>query len=56
MKGKMSKLVVRQVVQFGLERVTPRRRQEAETKMLKFSLVSNRMERIRNENIRGAAR
>lgn len=47
--------VVRQVMQFGLETVTPSRRQRAETKMLKFSLVFNNMERIRNENMSRAA-
>ncbi|KAF7653171.1 hypothetical protein LDENG_00086540, partial [Lucifuga dentata] len=45
---------------YGLETVALRKRQEAElevaeTKMLRFSLGVTRMDRIRNEYIRGTA-
>lgn len=60
MKGKMYKSVVRPAMLFGLETVSLRKRQEAELevaemKMLRFSLGVTRMDRIRNEYIRGTA-
>ena len=58
MKGKIYKTVVRPAMLFGLETVALRKRQEtelevAELKMLRFSLGVTRMDRIRNEHIRG---
>nr|XP_033493144.1 uncharacterized protein LOC117263658 [Epinephelus lanceolatus] len=58
LKGKVCKKVVRPVMLFGLETVALRKRQEAdlkvaEMKMLRFSLGVTRMDRIRNEYIRG---
>ena len=60
MKGKVYKTVVRPAMLFGLETVPLRKRQEAELevaemKMLRFSLGVTRMDRIRNEYIRGTA-
>ena len=60
MKGKVYKTVVRPAMLFGLETVPLRKRQEAEMevaemKMLRFSLGVTRMDRIRNEYIRGTA-
>ena len=60
MKGKLYKTVVRPAMLYGLETVTLRKRQEtelevAETKMLRFSLGVTKMDRIRNEYIRGTA-
>ncbi|KAK2920711.1 hypothetical protein Q8A73_000196 [Channa argus] len=60
MKGKMFKTVVRPEMLFGLETVALKKRQEAELevaelKMLRFSLGVTRMDRIRNEDIRGTA-
>ncbi|KAF7660222.1 hypothetical protein LDENG_00286240, partial [Lucifuga dentata] len=60
MKGKVYKTVVRPAMLYGLETVALRKRQEAElevaeTKMLRFSLGVTRMDRIRNEYIRGTA-
>ncbi|KAK2922282.1 hypothetical protein Q8A73_001767 [Channa argus] len=60
MKGKMFKMVVRPEMLFGLETVALKKRQEAELevaelKMLRFSLGVTRMDRIRNEDIRGTA-
>ncbi|XP_051793650.1 uncharacterized protein LOC127530564 [Acanthochromis polyacanthus] len=60
MKGKVYKTVVRPAMLFGLETVSLRKRQEAELevaelKMLRFSLGVTRMDRIRNEYIRGTA-
>ncbi|WP_139267332.1 reverse transcriptase domain-containing protein, partial [Escherichia coli] len=60
MKGKVDKTVVRPAMLSGLETVALRKRQEAELevaelKMLRFSLGVTRMDRIRNEDIRGTA-
>ena len=60
MKGKVYKTVVRPAMLFGLETVGLKKRQEAELevaemKMLRFSLGVTRMDRIRNEYIRGTA-
>ncbi|KAK3554237.1 hypothetical protein QTP70_020097 [Hemibagrus guttatus] len=59
-KGKVYKTVVRLAMLFGLEIVSLRKRQEselevAELKMLRFSLGVTRLDRIRNEYIRGTA-
>ncbi|MCJ8733950.1 hypothetical protein PDJAM_G00229570 [Pangasius djambal] len=59
-KGKVYKTVVRPAMQYGLETVALRKRQEselevAELKMLRFSLGVTRLDRIRNEYIRGTA-
>ena len=60
MKGKVYKTVVRPAMLYGLEAVALTKRQEAELevaelKMLQFSLGVMRMDRIRNEYIRGTA-
>ena len=61
MKGNVYKTVVTPAAMlFGLERVSLRKRQEAEMevaemKMLRFSLGVTRMDRIRNGYIRGTA-
>jgi hypothetical protein len=60
MKGKVFKVVVRPAMLFGLETVAMRKRQEAELevaemKMLRFSLGVTRIDRIKNEYIRGTA-
>ena len=60
MKGKVFKTVVKPAMLFGLETVALKKRQEAELevaelKMLRFSLGVTRMDRIRNEYIRGTA-
>ncbi|KAK2917518.1 hypothetical protein Q8A73_004265 [Channa argus] len=60
MKGKVFKMVVRPAMLFGLETMALKKRQEAELevaelKMLRFSLGVTRMDRIRNEDIRGTA-
>jgi hypothetical protein len=60
MKGKVYKTVVRPAMLFGLETVALKKRQEAELetaemKMLRFSLGVTRMDRIKNEYIRGTA-
>ena len=60
MKGKVYKIVVRPAMLFGLKTVPLRKRQEAELevaemKMLRFSLGVTKMDRIRNEYIRGRA-
>ncbi|XP_016321114.1 uncharacterized protein LOC107672441 isoform X3 [Sinocyclocheilus anshuiensis] len=60
MKGKVYRTVVRPAMLYGLETVALRKRQEeelevAELKMLRFSLGVTRMDRIRNEYIRGTA-
>ena len=60
MKGKVYKTVVRPAMLYGLEAVALTKRQEvelevAELKMLRFSLGVTRMDRIRNEYIRGTA-
>ncbi|MCJ8734931.1 hypothetical protein PDJAM_G00241020 [Pangasius djambal] len=59
-KGKVYKTVVRPAMLHGLETVSLRKRQEselegAELKMLRFSLGVTRLDRIRNEYIRGTA-
>uniref|UniRef100_A0A8C4NFF6 ribonuclease H n=1 Tax=Eptatretus burgeri TaxID=7764 RepID=A0A8C4NFF6_EPTBU len=59
-KGKVYKTVVRPAMLYGLEAVARTKRQEAELevaelKMLRFSLGVTRMDRIRNEYIRGTA-
>ncbi|KAK3550711.1 hypothetical protein QTP70_003966 [Hemibagrus guttatus] len=58
--GKVYRTVVRPVMLYGLETVSLRKRQEselevAELKMLRFSLGVTRLDRIRNEYIRGTA-
>ena len=58
MKEKVYKTVVRPAVMYSLETVALRERQEAqlevaEIKLLRFALGVKRMDRIRNENIRG---
>ncbi|KAK3519689.1 hypothetical protein QTP70_000999 [Hemibagrus guttatus] len=57
-KGKVYRTVVRPAMMYGLETVSLRKRQEselevAELKMLRFSLGVTRLDRIRNEYIRG---
>ncbi|KAK3536438.1 hypothetical protein QTP86_009951 [Hemibagrus guttatus] len=59
-KGKVYRTVVRAAMLYGLETVPLRKRQEselevAELKMLRFSLGVTRLDRIRNEYIRGTA-
>ncbi|KAK3564237.1 hypothetical protein QTP86_011967 [Hemibagrus guttatus] len=59
-KGKVYRTVVRSAMLYGLETVSLRKRQEselevAELKMLRFSLGVTRLDRIRNEYIRGTA-
>ncbi|KAK3574278.1 hypothetical protein QTP86_004369 [Hemibagrus guttatus] len=59
-KGKVYRTVVRPAMLYGLETVSLRKRQEselevAELKMLRFSLGVTRLDRIRNEYIRGTA-
>ncbi|KAK3538755.1 hypothetical protein QTP86_015646 [Hemibagrus guttatus] len=59
-KGKVYRTVVRPAMLYGLETVSMRKRQEselevAELKMLRFSLGVTRLDRIRNEYIRGTA-
>ncbi|KAK3536218.1 hypothetical protein QTP86_000195 [Hemibagrus guttatus] len=59
-KGKMYRTVVRPAMLYGLETVSLRRRQAselevAELMMLRFSLGVTRLDRIRNEYIRGTA-
>ncbi|KAK3517150.1 hypothetical protein QTP86_003947 [Hemibagrus guttatus] len=59
-KGKVYRTVVRPAMLYGLETVSLRKRQEselevAELKMLRFSLGVRRLDRIRNEYIRGTA-
>ncbi|KAK3517683.1 hypothetical protein QTP70_015690 [Hemibagrus guttatus] len=59
-KGKVYRTVVRPAMLYGLETVSLRKRQEselevAELKMLTFSLGVTRLDRIRNEYIRGTA-
>ncbi|KAI5612237.1 hypothetical protein C0J50_0905, partial [Silurus asotus] len=60
LKGKVYRTVVRPVMLYGLETVALSKRQEAELevaelKMLRFSLGVTRMDKIRNEFIRGTA-
>ncbi|KAK3569487.1 hypothetical protein QTP86_031419, partial [Hemibagrus guttatus] len=60
LKGKVYRTVVRPAMLYGLETVSLRKRQEselevAELKMLRFSLGVTRLDRIRNEYIRGTA-
>ncbi|KAK3519927.1 hypothetical protein QTP70_007771, partial [Hemibagrus guttatus] len=59
-KGKVYRTVLRAAMLCGLETVSLRKRQEselevAELKMLRFSLGVTRLDRIRNEYIRGTA-
>ena len=59
-KGKVYKVPVRPAMLYGLETVALTKRQEAEMevaelKMLRFSLGVTRMDKIRNEYIRGTA-
>ncbi|KAK3540238.1 hypothetical protein QTP70_028441 [Hemibagrus guttatus] len=59
-KGKVYRTVVRPAMLYGLETVSLRKRQEselevAELKVLRFSLGVTRLDRIRNEYIRGTA-
>ncbi|KAK3537842.1 hypothetical protein QTP70_019862 [Hemibagrus guttatus] len=59
-KGKVYRTVVRPAMMYGLETVSLRKRQEselevAELKILRFSLGVTRLDRIRNEYIRGTA-
>ncbi|KAK3522301.1 hypothetical protein QTP86_001943 [Hemibagrus guttatus] len=59
-KGKVYRTVVRPAMLYGLETVSLRKRQEselevAELKMLRFSLGVTRLDRIKNEYIRGTA-
>ncbi|KAK3518309.1 hypothetical protein QTP86_020982 [Hemibagrus guttatus] len=59
-KGKVYRTVVRPAMLYGLETVLLRKRQEselkvAELKMFRFSLGVTRLDRIRNEYIRGTA-
>ncbi|KAK3565550.1 hypothetical protein QTP86_011915 [Hemibagrus guttatus] len=59
-KGKVYRTVVRPAMLYGLETVSLRKRQDselevAELKMLRFSLGVTRLDRIRNEFIRGTA-
>ncbi|KAK3542339.1 hypothetical protein QTP86_025761 [Hemibagrus guttatus] len=59
-KGKVYRTVVRAAMLYGLETVSLRKRQEselevAELKMLRFSLGVTRLDRIRNEYIKGTA-
>ncbi|KAK3566282.1 hypothetical protein QTP86_030576 [Hemibagrus guttatus] len=59
-KGKVYRTVVRAAMLYGLETVSLRKRQEselevAELKMLRFSLGVTRLDRVRNEYIRGTA-
>ena len=61
MKGKVYKVALRPAMLYGLETVALTRRQEAdmevaELKMLRFSLGVTRLDKIRNEYIRGTAR
>ncbi|KAL7867553.1 hypothetical protein SRHO_G00089370 [Serrasalmus rhombeus] len=60
-KGKVYKTVVRPAMTYGLETVALSKRQEAELevaemKMLRFSLGVTRMDKIRNEQIRGTVK
>ena len=60
MKGKLCKTVVRPAMLYDLETVALTRKQQmklevAELRMLRFSLQVTRLDRIRNEYIRGAA-
>ena len=59
-KGKVYKTVVRPAMLYGLETVSLTKKQEAELavaelKMLRFSLEVTRMDKIKNEFIRGTA-
>ena len=61
MKGKVYKTAVRPAMLYGLEAVPLTKRQEkelevAELKMLRFSLGVSRLDRIRNDYIRGTAK
>ena len=59
-KGKVCKVALRQAMLYGLETVALTKRQEAEMevaelKVLRFSLGVTRINKIRNEYIRGTA-
>ena len=59
-KGKVYKMVVRPAMLYGLETVPLTKKQEAELavaelKMLRFSLGVTRMDKIKNDFIRGTA-
>ena len=54
-KGKVYKMVVRPAMLYGLETVPLTKKQEAELKMVRFSLGVTRMSKIKNEFIRGIA-
>ncbi|KAK3518329.1 hypothetical protein QTP86_018784, partial [Hemibagrus guttatus] len=59
-KGKVYRTVVRPAMPYGLETVSLKKRQEselevAELKMLRFSLGVTKLDRIRNEYVRGTA-
>ena len=60
MKGKLYKVVVRPAMMYGLETIALTKRQEAELevaemKMLRFSLGVTRLDKIKNDVIRGTA-
>ena len=54
-KGKMYKVAVRPAMLYGLEKRQEAEMEVAELKMLRFSLGVTRMDKIRNEYIRGTA-
>ncbi|KAK3524918.1 hypothetical protein QTP86_011509 [Hemibagrus guttatus] len=54
-KGKVYRTVVRPAMLYGLETVSESELEVAELKMLRFSLGVTRLDRIRNEYIRGTA-
>ena len=55
-KEKVYRMVVRPAMMYGLEMLAIGRRQEAELKMLRFSVAVTRIDKIRNEVIRGTGR
>ena len=60
MKGKLYKVLVRPAMMYGLETIALTKRQEAELevaemKMLRFSLGVTRLDKIKNDVIRGTA-
>ena len=54
-KGKVYNMVVGPAKLYGLETVAPMKRQEAELTMPRYLLGATRMDKIRNEYIRGTA-
>ena len=52
-KRKVYKMVVRPAMLYGLETVPLTKKQEAELVVLRFSLRVTRMDKIKNEFIRG---